>query len=75
MYEFPFDLSAGTPTEREPTDIGRCDHCGEPICTGEEYCSGIGEGMYHMDCLESLSTSEWIQLAGLVPQIAEGNWL
>lgn len=63
----------GCPEEPEPHEIGKCALCGDPIYTGEEYAQGMD--LYHVDCLENLSLSEWMDIAGLVPQVAtEGDW-
>lgn len=51
------------PNAPEAKSIGECAHCGEPIFIGEQYAQ-IGYEDYHKDCLDELSTADWLQLLG-----------
>ena len=42
-------------SQSEPEEIGRCEHCGEPIYANEDYYE-IGDELLHEDCL-----SEWAE--------------
>ena len=57
----------GCPNAPEPPDIGKCAHCGGSIYVGEEFA--VGTDIYHLDCLEDLTVSEWMDAAGMTTQI------
>lgn len=58
-----FPCMSRCPNAPEPQSIGWCAYCNEPILAGEEYAKVQGN-MYHEECLDDFSTSEWLELLG-----------
>lgn len=58
------------PNAPEPPSIGVCECCNENICVGDGYAD-IDGGLYHEECLDNLSTAEWLDMLGVHIKEAE----
>lgn len=53
-----------------PQVVGKCTACHEDLCEGEDFVEIDGK-QYHLDCVESMTTTELLELCGLTVQRAE----
>ena len=56
--------SSRCPNAPEPTAIEKCSCCNEGIVHGEEMVEIDGE-YYHLECVESMTTRELLELLGI----------
>ena len=60
----------GCPNAREEAQAGLCADCGQPIYHGEEMVD-IDGTLYHLECVERMSTVELLALMGYTVCAAE----
>lgn len=53
----------GCPNARERARAGTCTDCAQPIYSGEEVVDIDGD-LYHLECIERMSTTELLALMG-----------
>ena len=58
------------PNATEPKPIHKCCKCGNGIMDGDRYYDSL-EGCVCMDCIEDMTVSEFMELAGETLSIAE----
>lgn len=61
------------PNAQNPAGFGKCKVCGEAIFSGDSYAEIDGQ-MYHEDCLDALTVSDWLDMLGESIQIAEVDY-
>lgn len=60
----------GCPNARERARAGTCTDCAQPIYPGEEVVDIDGD-LYHLECIERMSTVELLALMGYTVCAAE----
>lgn len=58
-----FPCITGCPNSAEPPIVAQCATCGHSIYQGEEITE-INSALYHVECLENLTTRELLELLG-----------